>query len=654
MAAQWIWYYGDFELYHHALLSCRRQELGFDYPCMWRVARPELNVTFYRRFEAAESGTFRVHTHSKGFVAAQGIRRPINAEVPYEAGKLEIEVQLYDLDAFPSFYIDGELVKTDGSWTAHCGDKVWKPVGCSKYFTAADDDPRVFPFRYEVLTPCSVKETDGGRLYDFGKEYFGTVTFGKIADDDEITLIYGESEEEAADFENAIVREKLTAADCAVRPARAFRYIYIKSRQANDIHFTAQYEYLPLEDKAHFTCDDEKIEKIWNICSHTFHLNSREFFLDGIKRDRWVWSGDAYQSFIINRYLFDDRDITKRTILALLGKPEYTCHINTINDYSSFLIIAIWEYCRAYGDTDFAEAVFGKVKALYDFTVSRLGTSGYVIKQPNDWIFIDWGDVDKSGTLCAEQILLHEASSAMAKLCEIAGSDGAEYADRAKHLKEAVIRDYWRADRNAFIDCFDGKNGEHISRQTNVLAIMFDFVDTETALKIKENVLDNNEITPITTPYFKLYELIARCKCGDIENMQRYLSEYWGGMLQFGATSVWEQYDPSASGITHYGMYGKKFDKSLCHAWGSGPIYLLGRFCAGVQQTGTAYKTFKVAPQLGIFGHFDAEVPINGRTVRVKCSRDEVTVFTDAEGGTLVRNGREYDIPANKEFTVKD
>ena len=649
--AKWIWYCGDFELYHHMLLSCRRQEVGFDYPCMWRVARPELNVTFYRKFEVPADSRMFVKSNSKGFVGSAGIRYPVNTEIEIKKGTLEVEVQLYDIGAFPSFFIDSEYVKTDESWTAQCGDRVWKPVGCEPAFTKADDDPTVFPFEYETLVPVSVTEINGGKLYDFGKETFGPVTMSGIKAGDTVFLSYGESKEEALDFENAIIREKLTAADEAVRPARAFRYIYVKSEKQNEINLTAQYEYLPIKDIASFECDDEEIKKIWELCSYTFHLNSREFYLDGIKRDRWVWSGDAYQSFIINRYLYADNAITKRTITALLGKPTYHCHINEINDYSAFLIIAVWEYYFATGDRKFVESVWDKVKELCSFIVSRLDENGYVVEVKGDWIFIDWGDVDKDGTLCAEQILLWQMYNSMAKLSDIFEEKNS-FAEKAEALKNKIKKDYWREEKCAFIDCYDdGK--EHISKQTNTLAVIYDFVDEITAKNIMSSVIDNENVTPITTPYFKLYELIARCKCGDIRGMQTYLKEYWGGMLKLGATSIWEQFDPTKQGLEHYGMYGKTFDKSLCHAWGSGPIYLLGRFTAGVKQTGLAYKTFSVNPDRGLFKNFNAVVPIGDKKISISCTENSVSVFTEAEGGTLIYGGKEYDIPANETLTVE-
>jgi alpha-L-rhamnosidase len=35
------------------------------------------------------------------------------------------------------------------------------------------------------------------------------------------------------------------------------------------------------------------MNRIWNISVETFTLCSGMFFLDGIKRDRWIWSGDG-------------------------------------------------------------------------------------------------------------------------------------------------------------------------------------------------------------------------------------------------------------------------------------------------------------------------------------------------------------------------
>jgi len=68
-----------------------------------------------------------------------------------------------------------------------------------------------------------------------------------------------------------------------------------------------------------------------------------------IKRDKWIWDGDAYQSFFVNQYLMADREINRRT---------------------------------------------------------QLEEHGFIVGRPGDWVFIDWADLDKDGPLCAEQMLL--------------------------------------------------------------------------------------------------------------------------------------------------------------------------------------------------------------------------------------------------------
>ena len=391
-----------------------------------------------------------------------------------------------------------------------------------------------------------------------------------------------------------------------------------------------------------FSCPDKpELEKIIATCAYTFHLNSREFLLDGIKRDRWCWSGDAYQSYLVNDYLFADRALNRRTITALYGKPPYYEHINTINDYSALLIIGTWEYYFTTGDLDFIRFILPRAKALYQFILDRLDENGLVVRRPGDWIFIDWSDIDKNGPLCAEQVLLWQAHNAMAWLAAAVGEDGAAYLARADALKALIMEKYWDNEKRAFIDSFtSGKR--NVTRHASIFAILYDFVDRETADVLVESVLENDAITKLTTPYFEFYELMALCKLGHIEYAQNMIDSYWGGMLKLGATTIWEQYDPTQSGIEHYGMYGMRFGKSLCHAWGSGPVYLLGRYCAGVAPTSIGSATFEVAPNPGRYERFDAVVPVAGGTVSVHIDCGKLRVETALSGGTVRWQGREY------------
>lgn len=645
--AKWIWYFGDFELYHHMLLSFRREETEHDYPCMWHISRPEVSAYFFKDCYVPKDTTIRIVTHSKGMVQIDDTENAVNTDLPLKEGNHHLVVRICDTDAFPAFYINSEYVVTDETWVANACDNKNLPVGYMDCYNSPEDDPKIFPFKYEKLLPVYVEEINGGKLYDFGKETFGPVTVNSEALAG-IRLVYGESRKEALDNKNAVIRETLKENDCALRPARAFRYIFVKCPEGISAEISAEYEYLPLEEKGKFECDDEEIKKIWETCAYTFHLNSRECFLDGIKRDRWVWSGDAYQSFKINRLLFNDADITERTIISMLGKPPYKLHINTINDYSSYLIIAVWDHYFATGNKAFLEGVYPKIKDLYNFIISRLDENGYVVKRDGDWIFIDWGVLDKTGAHCAEQILLWQVYKSMKNISAVMGEKD-EYSERESALKENIIRDFWNEEKGAFIDSFEsGKN--FVSRQTNTFAILFDFADENQAEKIIKNVFENDELPQITTPYFKLYELMAFCKVGKIEEAQEYIISYWGQMLELGATSIWEFFDPKQSGDEHLDMYGKAYGKSLCHAWGSGPILLLLEGCTGISITSVGAEAFEIKPNPGKYKKFNATVPVRNGFVNVTYCDGKYKIISTVSGGTFVSGDNKTPLEENVEY----
>ena len=647
--AKWIWYPADFEIYHHMLLSFRRQEFGCDYPCVWPVSRPEASARFTKRFTADCGGEFTVVTRGKGMARVDGVLRKVNEPIEIEAGEHDISVELFDIAAFPSFFIDSDILVTDESWLAENYDAKPVPAACEPAFLTAEDDPSVFPFLYRDIGPVGIEETAGGVLYDFGTEQFGPVRVD-IPEGARIVLTYGESREEALDPDNAIISETLIGTDDHERPSRAFRYISVKGEEAARTKLSARLEYLPITDRASFSSTEPGLDEIWSLCVRTFHLNTREFFLDGIKRDRWVWSGDAYQSFMIARYLYNVPSVTERTITALLGKPPYRRHVNTINDYSAYLIISVLEHFEATGRLGFVRSVWDKVKALYEFIVSRLDERGYVVARKGDWIFVDWGVLDKEDPICFEQILLWKVFKAMAALSAAMGEPD-EYTRRADELKKLILRDFWDDEKGAFIDSFSsGKR--FVTRQTNIFALLYDLVDGEMKRSVIENALLSADLPAITTPYFKLYELLALCETGRIADAQDYISSYWGGMLKEGATSVWEAFDPTMTGAEHYAMYGSPYGKSLCHAWGSGPILLLCRYIAGVRSFDPVGGTFRVEPKPGRYDSFDARVPVGSGEVVLSYRRPFIeisstqpgAVFCDGETDTPLGTGKTYKI----------
>ena len=491
MNAYWIWYPGDFELYHSLKLHLRRTEFTFHRPAFWRLDDCWHNVIFRLQTTLEKTETFTVKTNGIGNITISGdtigtIYFPHNTPVTLEPGSYVIKVLCAKMDGLPCVYVEGDTISSDARWEADNNTGKWLPVGYSEMYTSPKDDPEVFRFAYEDIRPIASEKVENGMLYDFGRETFARLVFEDTAAGEEVRFYYGESREEALDISDSYLTDVLPAEAGAHRyPARAFRYVYIPETH-REFALKAEYEYLPLEYKGSFRSSDEKLDRIWATSAYTFHLNSREFFLDGIKRDRWVWSGDAYQSYLTNYYLFFDRDLVKRTTIALRGKDPVVQHLNTILDYSFYWIIALADYYRYTGDLQFLQMIWPKAKGLLEFCISRCDAEGFAAGLPDDWVFIDWHNpLDKTGALCAEQMLYLKALETGAKCAALLGEDGSRYHALADSLRGKIDRFFWNEEKGAYIDSYEsGKN--NVTRHANIFALLFDIADDRNVVKEPE------------------------------------------------------------------------------------------------------------------------------------------------------------------------
>lgn len=648
MKSYWIWNYGDYEIFHSNRVNARRQEFGVDYPTFWKYYDVDRNVRFYAEIETEIDGNIKLFLNGKGYILVDGQRYGSETVIFLKNGKHTLQISVVNLTGLPAAYIESDVCSTNNEWyTLENGAK--KQVGFDIHYDCQEKNPESFPFAYKEKYPVSVQKYNDGVLYDFGKELFGFLYVSDVKASESIHVSYGESLEEAVDVENSILFEDVSGENRYKLRQRAFRYIYLTGAENVNIH--AELEYLPIEYKGSFRCDDEDVNKIWDVCAYTLHLNMREVLTEAIKRDRWLWGGDAYQAFKFNNYLFFDKEIVRRSTIALRGKEPFNEHINTITDYSLYWVIGLHEYYVTYGDIEFIKNIYDKAVSLMEFCEAREDDKGFIVKKNNDWIFVDWSDIDKDGAVCAEQMLYIAANKAMAALTRLVGADPSSYEEKYSRLIETTNKFFWKEEKGAYIDCYEsGKN--HISRHANVFAILYDVANEEQKAKIIENVLENDKITKITTPYFEGFELDVMGKIGHFDFIENVIKTYWKGMLDLGATTVWEEYNPNLSGAQHYEMYGHKYGKSLCHAWGASPIYLLGKYYLGVTPTSSGYETFEVKPYLGGFKFIDGVVPIKDGSVRVKLSKDKLSVVATKNGGTLIWAGKSYALEANKELNM--
>lgn len=391
------------------------------------------------------------------------------------------------------------------------------------------------------------------------------------------------------------------------------------------------------------------MNRIWQVSEHTFRLCSGIFFIDGVKRDKWIWSGDAYQSFFVNQYLMADSDIDQRTLMALRGNDPMTAHINTIVDYSLLWILGVKKHLEAYGDLRFVRQIYPKMCSLMEFCENQTDAHGFLTGREKDWIYIDWADLDKEGPLCAEQMLYGACWKAMGDISSLLGLESSKYYEKYQTLKEAVSVFFWDEEKGAYIDSFVSGR-KHVTRHGNIFAVLFEFADKDQQEKIIRNVICNEKIPAITTPYFKFFELDMLCRIGRLDQVFQTLKEYWGGMLERGAVTFWEEFDPGISQEEQYDMYGDRFGKSLCHAWAASPIYFLAKYFVGLKLPDTPGNPFSLEPRMEFFSEMHVTLPVFSGIVEINWDSRGIRVYADCDRGVLKLGGKEIAITPGEEY----
>jgi hypothetical protein len=307
-------------------------------------------------------------------------------------------------------------------------------------------------------------------------------------------------------------------------------------------------------------------------------------------------------------------------------------------DYSFYWFISIWDHYLYTGDIDFVKLLYPKMLALMEFCLERCNSDGFMEGMAGDWVFIDWADIDKDGAVCAEQILLCKSLEVFVEMAKVLGKH--EQVDKHqllyRNLKNKILDVFWCDEQGVFLNSIkDGILNNQVTRHPAILALMYDFLTKTQIEKIKENVLLNNDIPAITTPYFRFYELDALLQTGEHNYVLNEILNYWGGMLELGATSFWETYEPEKQGVQHYEMYGGKYEKSLCHAWGASPIYLLGKYFLGIKPTSPGYETYEISPHLGGLEWLEGTVPMPVGEISISLCQTKIKLYASNGTGSL-------------------
>lgn len=368
-----------------------------------------------------------------------------------------------------------------------------------------------------------------------------------------------------------------------------------------------------LERPGSFRSSCQRVNDIYETAVYTAYLNMQEYLWDGIKRDRLVWCGDIYPSELTILAAFGAHDILKKSLdLHSLITPP-TGWMNGMPTYSLWWTLSQDLFYMASGDKAYLMTSHDYIRELAH-NVNKYITDEGVECLPGDG-FLDWPNSTNPEAIHSGQqaliTMFYERAAFLMR--EMGDEETAAFCD-AQHERLIKIR---------------LPHGN--SKQA---AAMLALSGIEQPEKMNAEVITPGGGHGYST-FLGYTVLAAKAAAGDVKGALADMRQYWGGMLDMGATTFWEDFDldwmKNATPITEpvpegkYDIHGdfgaycyKNLRHSLCHAWASGPAPFLMKYVLGIQILEPGCKKVAIRPELGDLEWAEGTYPTPYGIIRVR------------------------------------
>ncbi len=364
-----------------------------------------------------------------------------------------------------------------------------------------------------------------------------------------------------------------------------------------------------------FRCSDERLNQIWSTAVRTLHLCCQEFVWDGIKRDRLVWMGDMHPEAMALMAVFGRQEVLPQSLDYMRATTPVDKWMNGMPSYTLWWVRCLHDWYAYTGDRAYLERQRGYLSEVLGHLERHVGADGRCLLPQG---FLDW----------PTQHNRKAVDAGMQALMLLAFEDGARL---AAALDDAPLAARCQACSARLRQVTPAPEG---SKQAAALLALSGLRD---AREMCRDVLAQNGVQGVST-FYGYYMLEAMARAGEVQLGLDTVRDYWGAMLDVGATSFWEDFNvawtnnafridelPVAGKRDIHGDYGefcyKGFRHSLCHGWSSGPAVWLIAHVLGIQPQEVGCRTVRVRPFLGNLSWAEGSFPTPHGIVRVRHER---------------------------------
>jgi hypothetical protein len=345
----------------------------------------------------------------------------------------------------------------------------------------------------------------------------------------------------------------------------------------------------------------------------------QDYLWDGIKRDRMVWAGDMHPELMTISNVFGYNEVVPKSLDFVRDHTPLPKFMNGIPSYSMWWVMMQYDWYRFHGKLDYLKQQKSYLIPLLDLLRKYVDEKGSEKLDSVGFRFLDWpSSIDKKAIHAGLQALMVMTFEKGAKLCTVLGEEAKAktYLDVAAKMRKYV----------------PDANG---SKQAASLLALSGLMDAQ---KANKDVLAVGGPKKFST-FFGYYMLEAQAKAGAYDEALNNIRKFWGGMLDLGATTFWEDFDlddaDNAAPIDNFVPAGKKdyhrntgafcyigLRRSLCHGWASGPTAWLTENVLGIKVLEPGCKKIKVEPHLADLQWAEGSFPTPLGVVYVKHTKD--------------------------------
>ena len=305
-------------------------------------------------------------------------------------------------------------------------------------------------------------------------------------------------------------------------------------------------------------------------------------FEDGPRRDQRLWMGDFRLQALANYVTYRNMDLVKRCLYLLAAYPQDDGMLSAcvfekpfprragdvILDYAAIFSITLLEYLEQTGDLTTVRDLWPTAIRQIDLISKFVNERGLFVDPQTLWIFIDW-ETSLHRDAATQGVIICSLRATIS-LAEKLGEKSVQ--SRLNGLLSKMLftakETFFDPEQGLFVSGPD----RQISWASQAWLTLANVLPRAESANVLRSAAKAAKIVRPSTPYLYHYVVEAMVSCGMQKEADELIASYWGGMVQRGADTFWEVYDPANSMAS---PYDDVHINSFCHAWSCTPTYFL-------------------------------------------------------------------------------